>query len=68
MDFACVLSESRIIADLSDFADFKMCNNRSFVIRVLAFFCLNARRVWANTPQIAEDTENTENSEKAGFD
>ncbi len=33
---SCVLSESRIIADLSDFADFKMRNNRRFVIIVLS--------------------------------
>ncbi len=33
-----MLSESRISADLSDFADFKMRNNQSFVIGGLAFF------------------------------
>ncbi len=29
--------------------------------------CLNARRIWASTPQIAEGAENAENAEKEGF-
>ena len=29
--------------------------------------CLNARRIWANTPQIAENTEDMENTEKEFF-
>ena len=33
-----VLSESRIIADFTDFADFKLRKNPSFVIRGSAFF------------------------------
>ncbi len=29
--------------------------------------CLNARRIWASTPQIADCTENAENAERRGF-
>ena len=50
-----VLSESRIIADLSDFADFKVCMRRGFVIK-LRFFV-----------RITDFTEDTENAEKEGF-
>ena len=28
--------------------------------------CQNARRIWASTPQIAEDTEDTEDAERRG--
>ncbi len=29
--------------------------------------CQNARRIWANTPQIAEGAEDAENAERRGF-
>ena len=61
-----VLSESRIIAEDTDYADFKVCMRQGFGIKWCWFFCLNARRIWANTPQIADYTEDIENAERRG--
>ena len=63
--FGRIRRKSRIIAD---YADFKGCLRQVFVIKgCCAFFCQNARRIWARMPQIAVDTEDTADAEKKRF-